>query len=37
MANVFTASWNEGYTLEDVEDILRGLRKVCQYYRHRRR
>lgn len=33
MAHVFTASWNEGYTLEDVEDILHGLRKVSDYYR----
>ncbi len=32
MENVWTASWNEGYTLEDVEDILRGLRKVSAYY-----
>ena len=37
MANVFTASWNEGYTLEDVEDILRGLRKVSDHYVGRRR
>ncbi len=33
MENVWTASWNEGYTLDDVDDILRGLRKVSEYYR----
>ncbi len=33
MENVWTASWNEGYTLEDVADILRGLRKVSDHYR----
>ncbi len=32
MANVWTASWNEGYTLDDVDDILRGLRKVSEWY-----
>ncbi len=31
--NVFFASWNEGYTEEDVEDITRGLAKVAAYYR----
>jgi len=33
MANVWTASWNEGYTLDDVQDILRGLRKISEWYR----
>ncbi|MGD9495470.1 MAG: DegT/DnrJ/EryC1/StrS family aminotransferase [Armatimonadota bacterium] len=36
MRNVWTASWNEGYTLEDVDDILRGLRKVSEWYRAHR-
>jgi perosamine synthetase len=35
-ANTLVTSWNEGYTEEDVEDIVRGLAKVCAYYRARR-
>lgn len=35
MENVWTASWNEGFTLDDVDDILRGLRKISDYYRSR--
>lgn len=30
--NVWTASWNEGFTMDDVEDMLRGLRKVSEHY-----
>ncbi|MGI5819474.1 MAG: DegT/DnrJ/EryC1/StrS family aminotransferase [Armatimonadota bacterium] len=33
MENVWTASWNEGFTPDDVDDILRGLRKVSEHYR----
>lgn len=35
MENVWTASWNEGFTLDDVADILHGLRKISEYYRAR--
>ncbi len=36
MQNVWTASWNEGYTLADVDDILHGLRKISEWYRRGR-
>ncbi|MGC9317405.1 MAG: DegT/DnrJ/EryC1/StrS family aminotransferase [Armatimonadota bacterium] len=35
MQNTWTCSWNEGYTMEDVRDILRGLRKVSDWYTSR--
>ncbi len=33
MSHTWTCSWNEGYTLDDVEQILHGLRKVSAWYR----
>jgi len=35
MDNVFGTAWTEGLTEDDVEDMLRGIRKVADYYRER--
>ncbi len=35
-ANTFITSWNEGFTVDDAEDIARGLEKVTAYFRARR-
>jgi dTDP-4-amino-4,6-dideoxygalactose transaminase len=35
-ANTLITNWNEGFTIDDAEDIARGLEKVAGYFRARK-
>jgi dTDP-4-amino-4,6-dideoxygalactose transaminase len=34
-ANTFITNWNEGFTVDDAEDIARGIEKVAHHFRAR--